>query len=115
MSHCISFTMGFFKSDDNEVKLPPNKAKRQVCWDSRDALFACLDKNNIDDSLNKKELGNVQSKCGAELKGLEASCVASWVLYFQQKRFNDLTKQRYIAKLEAEGAQPLPFTLQNRK
>lgn len=107
--------MGFFRSEDKEVKLPPNKAKRQVCWDSRDKFFACLEKNNIDDSLSAKELGNVHSKCGSELKGLEANCVASWVLYFQQKRFNDMTRKKYIEKLEAEGAQPLPFTLQNSK
>lgn len=35
--------------------------------------------------------------------------------YFQEKRYNDLVRERYIAKLESEGAQPLPFKIEGVK
>ena len=40
------------KSDDDQVKAPVGKhvemsrnSSRKVCWEKRDAYFACLDKN----------------------------------------------------------------------
>ncbi|KAK6198528.1 putative cytochrome c oxidase subunit Vib [Scheffersomyces amazonensis] len=108
--------MGFFSKSDNEGNAPPpNKAKRQACWDSRDKFFACLTDNNIDNSLDPNQLGNVEDKCGNYKSEFENNCVKTWVKYFQEKRFNDLTRQRYIDKLEAEGAQQLPFKLDNSK
>ncbi|KAK6455373.1 putative cytochrome c oxidase subunit Vib [Scheffersomyces xylosifermentans] len=107
--------MGFFSRTEEAPKAPPNKAKRKECWDARDKFFDCLLTNNIDNSLDPKELDNVKSKCGALKNDFEGKCVATWVKYFQEKRYNDLTRQRYIEKLESEGAQPLPFKLDNRK
>jgi len=104
--------MGLFSKEET-TQLPPNKAKRQVCWDARDKFFECLTENKIDNSLDPKEIDKVNSKCGKSKAEFESKCVASWVKYFQEKRFSDMTRQRYIAKLEAEGAQPLPFKLDN--
>ncbi|CAH2352086.1 cytochrome c oxidase assembly factor 6 [[Candida] railenensis] len=103
--------MGFFSKDESTPSLPPNKTKRKECWDARDKFFECLTSNNIDNSLDPKEMSNVESNCGQFRTDFKNKCVASWFQYFQEKRYNDLTRQRYIAKLEAEGAQPLPFKI----
>ena len=105
--------MGFFSSDDKPAP-PPNKVKRKECWEKRDAFFECLTKNNIDNLLDPKSEKKVASLCGNERTAFENKCVASWFKYFQEKRFSDLVRQRYIAKLEAEGAQELPFKLGTR-
>ncbi|CAN3361017.1 cytochrome c oxidase assembly factor 6 [Diutina catenulata] len=107
--------MGFFSSSSETVTAPPKRGKRKECWDSRDEFFACLTANNIDDSLSPKSEDKVKSQCGAQRANFEGKCVESWVKYFQEKRFADLQRARYIEKLEAEGAQPLPFKLDNSK
>lgn len=107
--------MGFFRKEKEATKLPPNKTKRAECWDARDKFFECLTKNSIDNSLDSKEIDHVSQVCGKQKSQFENKCVASWVKYFQEKRFNDLTRVRYIQKLEAEGAQPLPFKLDNSR
>ncbi|KAI3406973.2 hypothetical protein KGF56_000266 [Candida oxycetoniae] len=93
----------------------PDKAERVKCWEKRDMFFQCLDANKIDNSLDSKELSKVNEKCGSAKKEFERDCVSSWVKYFQEKRFNDLVRQRYIQKLESEGAQPLPFKIEGIK
>lgn len=105
--------MGLFSKEEKVVD-PPNKAKRKVCWDSRDRFFGCLAANNIDNSLDPKEKANVESNCGEERAQFEKDCVASWYKYFQEKRYNDIRRQKYILQLEAEGAQPLPFKLDRK-
>lgn len=100
--------MGWF---DSKAEAPPNKSQRKQCWESRDKFFGCLTQNGIDNSLDPKEKSNVENKCGALKEEFEKDCVSSWVKYFQEKRYNDLTRERYIKKLEAEGAQELPFKL----
>ncbi|EGW33724.1 uncharacterized protein SPAPADRAFT_134291 [Spathaspora passalidarum NRRL Y-27907] len=107
--------MGLFSSstETEKTNFAPAKKERTVCWEKRDLFFDCLTKNNIDNSLDAKELPKVNSECGNEKKEFEASCVNSWIKYFQEKRFNDLTRARYIAKLEAEGAQPIPIKLES--
>lgn len=107
--------MGLFSKSEEVPKLPPNKSKRQECWAARDAFFECLTTNKIDNSLDPKNKSVVDSQCGKLLKDFEGKCVASWVKHFQDKRYNDLMRARYIEKLEAEGAEPLPFKLDNRR
>ncbi|WPK26916.1 hypothetical protein PUMCH_004284 [Australozyma saopauloensis] len=101
--------MGLFSKE--KVVDPPNKSQRKVCWEARDVFFQCLDANKIDNSLDPNEKANVESNCGKERATFEKDCVASWYQYFQEKRYNDNRRQKYIEKLQAEGAQPLPFKL----
>lgn len=105
--------MGFFSSEDKVVD-PPNKTKRKICWDARDKFFDCLVKNNIDNSLDPNKKDEVETNCGAERVVFQDSCVASWYKYFQEKRYNDIRRQKYIEKLESEGAQPLPIKLSGK-
>ncbi|EGV66635.1 hypothetical protein PSN45_002755 [Yamadazyma tenuis] len=100
--------MGWFSS---EVQAPPDKNKRQTCWDSRDRFFECLTAHGIDNSLDAKQKDAVENNCGTLRTEFQNNCVASWFKYFQEKRYNDITRERYIKKLEAEGAQELPFKL----
>ena len=55
----------------------PNRDRRAHCWQARDAFFACLEQNNIVDSLKDKEAADAH--CGEEGKGLERECASSWV------------------------------------
>lgn len=100
--------MGWF---GNSTVDPPNKSSRKVCWESRDKFFECLTAHGIDNSLDPNQKDNVNSHCGTLRTEFQNNCVASWFKYFQEKRYNDLTRERYIKKLESEGAQELPFKL----
>ena len=102
--------MGLFNKEEAPIK-PPNKSKRKECWEARDGFFDCLEKNKIDNSLDPKEEDTVKKNCGDLRDNFQNKCVASWFKYFQEKRYNDLIRQRYIEKLESENAQPLPFKL----
>ena len=55
----------------------PNRSSRAHCWESRDAYFRCLDRNNIIDSLKDQDLA-IQ-RCSSESKGLDTNCASSWV------------------------------------
>lgn len=106
--------MGFFTKKDTPT-VPPNKSKRRECWDARDKFFECLTKNNIDNSLDPNVKDQVESQCGSLRATFENRCVESWYKYFQEKRFSEIKKDKYIAQLEAQGAQPLPFKLSPKK
>ena len=58
----------------------PDRSARAHCWESRDAYFACLDKNSIVDSLRDPKLA--REKCGSETQGFERDCATSWVSIF---------------------------------
>lgn len=78
----------------------PDRTKRARCWDSRDAYFACLDRNNILDAL--KQSDDAAAKCGKEAVGFERDCVASWVKYFKQRRVAEYEKEQLLKKQEEE-------------
>lgn len=105
--------MGLFSKEEKLVD-PPNKTKRKICWDSRDRFFECLTNIQVDNSLDPKQAEKVESQCGQQRAEFQNNCVASWYKYFQEKRYNDIKRQKYILQLEAEGAQPLPFKLDRR-
>ncbi|KAH8824706.1 cytochrome oxidase c subunit VIb-domain-containing protein [Flagelloscypha sp. PMI_526] len=56
------------------------KGGRQMCWDNRDAYFACLDAKKI------VKPGEEGSACDAEKKEYVGSCAKSWIHYFNQRR-----------------------------
>lgn len=80
--------MGWFGSSENDgVKKTsggafekPSRTNRQKCYESRDAFFECLDKNNILDSINSQKGRDAAKKaCGAEDVVFEKNCAHSWV------------------------------------
>lgn len=62
--------------------IAPDRTQRQLCWEGRDGFFACLDKNNIIDSV--KEGDKAASLCGQENTAFEKNCASSWVSAFKQ-------------------------------
>ncbi|KZF21765.1 hypothetical protein L228DRAFT_248501 [Xylona heveae TC161] len=84
----------------------PNRTERRHCWEARDGYFACLDRNNIIDSIRNSETAN--SKCGKEDQEFERNCATSWVQYFKKRRVMEYNRDQTLEKLKAEGAQPMP-------
>ncbi|XP_065563043.1 cytochrome c oxidase assembly factor 6 homolog [Artemia franciscana] len=66
----------------------PDKEKRQQCWEARDDLWNCMDKNE-----NEREL------CKEFRAIYESTCPAQWVKHFDRKR-NYL---KFKEKIEKEG------------
>lgn len=79
------FKMGLFSSSTAPVqkisadgtRIAPDRSERAKCWEARDGYFACLDKNNIVDSITEKD--KAAKACSTEAKGFETNCAASWV------------------------------------
>lgn len=57
--------------------IAPDRNQRAHCWEGRDAYFACLDRNNIVDSV--KESDKAATACGKETQAFEKNCASSWV------------------------------------
>jgi hypothetical protein len=57
--------------------IAPDRSARQRCYDSRDRLFACLDRNDILDAV--KEDDRSHKVCGGENDGYERDCARAWV------------------------------------
>lgn len=55
------------------------RSQRALCWEARDAFFACLDTNGIIDAI--KGAAAAKEKCGDLEKKFEKECVGSWVRY----------------------------------
>ncbi|MCJ1273984.1 hypothetical protein MMC21_001777 [Puttea exsequens] len=87
----------------------PNRKSRDVCYQARDAFFACLDRHGIIDSV--REGWKAEKECGAELRGLERECAASWVTYFKERRVMEAKKARTLEQLKKENAERIPGTL----
>ncbi|KAF8860993.1 hypothetical protein BDZ45DRAFT_295377 [Acephala macrosclerotiorum] len=108
--------MGFFSSSPTGPPAPkistdgapiaPDRSQRAMCWEARDSYFACLDKNNIVDSIGEKDKAG--KACAAEGKGFEANCASSWVTYFKKRRVMEYQRNKTLEKLKAEGAQEMP-------
>ncbi|QPG73869.1 hypothetical protein FOA43_001184 [Brettanomyces nanus] len=96
--------MGFFFTTV-ETKEPPNRSKREKCWESRDIYFKCLDRIEVIDPLNQQKKSLIKKECGNEDKQFEKDCVASWVKYFKQKRPFDKKKERMLNDAKNEGAE----------
>lgn len=82
--------------------IAPDRSARSVCWEKRDEFFACLDRNNILNSI--KDDVAVKKVCPKELVEFEKSCASSWVTYFKQKRVADYQKEMKLRELEAKNA-----------
>jgi len=79
--------MGWFSSEPATPTSPkpssdggfiaPDRSARAVCWEGRDAFFACLDREGIIDSVRNSEKAN--KACAPELEAFEKACASSWV------------------------------------
>jgi len=57
----------------------PDRSAREVCYESRDLFYECLDKHNILDATKDDELA--RQKCPTENADFERDCAKSWVCY----------------------------------
>ena len=64
------------KSSDGGY-VAPDRNTREVCYESRDLFFECLDKNDILDAVRNDE--DAKRKCGKEMGEFERDCARSWV------------------------------------
>lgn len=55
----------------------PDRNKREICYESRDIFFECLDKNDILDAI--KEDDKSRKVCPQEVADYERDCAKSWV------------------------------------
>lgn len=57
----------------------PDRNTRELCYESRDIFFECLDKNNILDAIREDEKS--RKVCSQEVADYERDCARSWVSY----------------------------------
>ena len=55
----------------------PDRNKREVCYESRDIFFKCLDKHEILDAVKEDE--KARTLCSEENVAYERDCARSWV------------------------------------
>ncbi|KAG9558317.1 hypothetical protein KCU71_g10244, partial [Aureobasidium melanogenum] len=97
-----------------------DRTKRAHCWEARDAYFACLDKNNIIDSVKQSE--KADSLCATESAKFDQNCASSWVClyslhticgdpltlrqvqYFKKRRVMEYQRDQTLKRLQGEGA-----------
>lgn len=63
----------FFGSSKSGESTAPSRQGRQICWESRDAYFACLDKVGV------IKAGEEKDACFADKAKYEKDCARSWV------------------------------------
>lgn len=82
-SGAASTTPDARRADDIRTGIAvPSRAERYRCWDSRDGLFACLDRNNIIDAVEPAGAAAAAAVCGPENAQLERDCAAQWASLF---------------------------------
>lgn len=65
--------MGWFSSSKPFESEPALRQNRKMCWDSRDAYFACLDEGGV------VKPGDEGNACASTKKAYEKDCAKSWV------------------------------------
>lgn len=55
----------------------PDRNKRELCYESRDIFFECLDQNNILDAIREDDKS--RKACPQEVADYERDCARSWV------------------------------------
>ncbi|KAF7846118.1 hypothetical protein BT93_L5223 [Corymbia citriodora subsp. variegata] len=88
--------------------IAPDRNQRAHCWEGRDAFFACLDRNNIIDSV--KESDKAIQLCSSENQLFEKNCASSWVQYFKKRRVMEYQRDQTLKRLETEGAKNIDQT-----
>ncbi|CDR42914.1 CYFA0S10e03774g1_1 [Cyberlindnera fabianii] len=106
--------MALFSSSTPKESTPPNRSKREQCWDARDKYYQCLETNKVDNPLEDKFAPVIKKECSSVEKEFEANCASSWVHYFKEKYVVDLKKERFLKEMEAKGGQQLPFPIDRK-
>ncbi|KAL6942181.1 hypothetical protein ACO0QE_003347 [Hanseniaspora vineae] len=83
----------------------PSRSSRKLCWEKRDIYFACLDKNQILDSLDPAQQGKIKSVCKKEQQEFDYNCATSWIQYFQEKRLTEFKRTKMFEEMKENGAQ----------
>ncbi|BGO99376.1 cytochrome c oxidase, subunit VIb [Rhodotorula toruloides] len=92
--------MGWFSSSSSSDSASnsgaaPDRSQRSQCWESRDAYFACLDKNGV------QVPGQEGEACKKENNEYKGKCAGSWVDYFNKRRVLQL-RQDLMERRAAE-------------
>jgi len=93
----------------------PTRAERQLCWTSRDLLFACLNAHAIVDAIGPPGSDAAEKACAPQLRAIDRDCAAEWVRYFKTWRVADIKKRERIAELERQGAVKMDVTTAFKK
>ncbi|KAJ9650167.1 hypothetical protein H2198_010515 [Neophaeococcomyces mojaviensis] len=81
----------------------PDRNKRELCYESRDIFFECLDKHDILDAIREDE--KARKACPTEVAEYERDCARSWIKYFKEKRVQDWKRDQTIAQIQKEDAE----------
>ncbi|KAK5942654.1 hypothetical protein PMZ80_005219 [Knufia obscura] len=84
-------------------RIAPDRNSRELCYESRDIFFECLDKNNILDAIREDEKS--RKVCPQEVADYERDCARSWIKYFKEKRIQDWKRDQTIAQIQKEDAE----------
>ncbi|ORZ33372.1 cytochrome oxidase c subunit VIb-domain-containing protein [Catenaria anguillulae PL171] len=68
----------------------PDRSKRKICWDARDAYLTCLDRSYGVDAPSV----DPNSACVRELAEFQKVCPTSWVKHFINKREGDIRDRK---------------------
>lgn len=101
-------------------------SSREVCWQARDAYFACLDRNDIQLPSTRQQLSNdtesanamatqVRRHCRDERARLEEQCLVSWIRHFEQRRAFEREKSARMDALNKRDASESKSLNQNQR
>jgi len=91
----------------------PDRSAREVCYESRDLFYECLDKHNILDATKDDELA--RQKCPTENADFERDCAKSWIKYFKEKRVMEYKRDQTYAQINKEDAEMAARSKAQRK
>ncbi|EJT45142.1 hypothetical protein A1Q2_05207 [Trichosporon asahii var. asahii CBS 8904] len=97
--------MGWFggssQKEGIEPGQAPTRAQRKLCWENRDAYFACLDQNGIMQA-DDGELGDKAGVCKDFRKAYEGACGKSW------RRVLEIRSQKTLEAAAAQRGEAAP-------
>lgn len=94
-------------------RVAPDRNSRELCYESRDIFFECLDKNNILDAIREDD--KARKSCPQEVADYERDCARSWIKYFKEKRVQDWKRDQTIAQIQKEDAESARKAKERRK
>ncbi|KAK5101961.1 hypothetical protein LTS08_004420 [Lithohypha guttulata] len=84
-------------------RVAPDRNSRELCYESRDIVFECLDKHDILDAIREDEKS--RKLCPSEVADYERDCARSWIKYFKEKRIQDWKRDQTIKQIQKEDAE----------